>query len=508
MNSKLYKKSFALMVVTIMCQGINLGRDILLARNFGASSFNDVYLVSQTIVSIIITMINSPMATAFVPVTTKYYMAESNKERNKFISKVYSDVLVVAVFLTLIEIICIKWIVAVAAPGFSSEASKLLKDLVLLQSPITLVNIIKGVNRGNFQILQKFNVSEISCAFPYVCMCVYLLLPVQKSIYMIAIVLSVGTCVSIIPEMIILYKNGFRFKFLVGIDNDIKTMIILMAAAAITSGIREINVLCDKSIGSLLPTGSITMLSYASKLTVVIVGLVTASISLVGFANIAKLRNEGKEKEVLDGIVDSCNLINFLISPLSIYMLIFSYDIIKLLYFGGDFDLNSVSITANLMKLYSLGLIGYGFQDVYTRTLHAYKIVRCTIKESALMVSINIALNLLLYRYIGIYGVAIATSISIIVVIPILGNDVKKHVGNFNRKLIIKELIKTYAVSVITGLVGVALKIVITDDSVIVFLGESVLCCVVYFCLSFFTKNKVLVELLKGVKIRKNLRKY
>ena len=77
MKDKLYKKSFVLMIVTILCQGINLVRDILLARCFGTTTFNDIYLVSQTIVSVIITMINSPMATAFVPVTTKYYVSKN-----------------------------------------------------------------------------------------------------------------------------------------------------------------------------------------------------------------------------------------------------------------------------------------------------------------------------------------------------------------------------------------------------------------------------------------------
>lgn len=495
MKEKLYKKSFVLMIVTIMCQVINLGRDVLLVRYFGTTSFNDVYLVSQTIVSVIITMINSPMATAFVPVTMKYYVSETIDKKNEFVSKVYSDVFIIAIILVLIEIGAINGIVAVAAPGFSNEAREMLKNLVLIQVPITLVNILKGVNRGNFQILQKFNISEVTCAFPYFCMCIYLLLPMHKSIYSIAIILSVGTCLSIIPEMIILYKEGFRFKFSIGLNKDIKIMVVLMGASAITAAIREINVLCDKAVGSLLQTGSITMLSYASKLTVVVVGLVTASISLVGFANIAKLKNEGRNQEILEGIVDSCNLINFFIIPFSVYMIVFAFDIIKFLYFGGNFDLNSVSKTANIMKLYAIGLIGYGFQDVYTRTLHAYKIVRCTIKESALVVLTNIILNLTLYRYMGAYGVAIATTVSIIIVIPILGNDVKKNIGTFDRKLILKELIKTYIVSITAGVIVLAIKHVVNNSGIFVWIAETIVFAVVYLSLSHVTKNRVLNEL-------------
>lgn len=486
------------MIVTIICQVINLCRDILLARSFGTSSLNDVYLISQTIVSVLITMINSPMATAFVPVATKYYVSESIEKKNIFISKIYSDAFIVSIVMLLIEVVGIDLIVFIAAPGLSSDSQLLLKIMVLIQAPITVVNIIRGINRGNFQILQKFYLSELTGVFPYVCMCIYLIIPVTKSIYMIAIILSVATCLSVIPEFIVLNRNGFRFKFSVGLNNDIKTMLILMSAAAITTGIREVNVLFDKTIGSLLPTGSITMLSYASKLTVVVVGLVTASISLVGFTNVAKLRNEGKKQEVLDSIVESCNLINFLIIPISIFIIVYANDIIKFLYFRGGFDLESVATTSVLMRLYALGLVGYGFQDVYTRTLHAYKIVRCTVKESALMVTLNIVLNLLLYKKYGAYGVALATSISILAVIPILGNDVKKNIGDYNRRLIISEMFKIYIISIIAGVISIGVRSIIPNNSFIVLLFGAVIYFAIYFSICFLTKNKVLKNLVLG----------
>lgn len=502
MKNSFYKKSISLMFITIVCQIINLLRDILLARNFGATSINDIYLVSQTIVSVIITMINSPMAVAFVPVTTKYYTRE-NDEKNRFVSMVYSNVLIIAIGLSLIEIFTIDGIVYLTAPGFEEEAKTLLKQLVLIQTPFTFINIIKGVNRGNFQILQRFNISELSNAFPYLCMCVYFIIPVEKSVYMIAIILTTASCISIIPEFILLHRSGFKFRFTLAYNKDIKTMVVLMIAAAITAGIREINVLCDKAFGSLLSEGSITMLSYASKLTVVVVGLVTASISLVGFTNTAKLKDEGKTKEILKGITDSCNLINFIIIPTALFLMVFSYDIINILYGGGDFSVEAIRKTSDLMKLYAVGLIGYGFQDVYTRSLHAYKIVRCTIKESAILVAINIALDAILYRYIDAYGIAIATSFSILVVIPILERDVRKHIGNYDLGSIIKEMIKTFGVSFVTALVGILMKLLMKQESIGIFLIESIVCLLVYLILSAVTKNKILINIINDFKMKR-----
>lgn len=488
------------MVVTVLCQVINLVRDILLVKSFGATSINDVYLVSQTVVSIIITMINSPMAAAFIPVTTKYYINKTDEEKNKFVSMIYSDVFIVAICLCFIELTALDGIVEIAAPGFEESSKIMLKKLIIIQVPITFVNIIKGVNRGNFQILQRFKISEFTNIFPYICMCFYLILPLKKDVYVIAIILSGATCISIIPEIITLYKKGFRYRFSLGINEDIKTMVMLMIAASVTAGIREINVLFDKTIGSLLPMGNITMISYASKLTVVVVGLITASISLISFTNIAKHKSNGKIDDVLNSIVDSCTLINFIVIPASFYLIFYSYDIIKILYYGGDFNLISVSKTANLMKLYAIGLIGYGFQDVYTRTLHTYKIVRCTIKESALMVSVNIFLNIALYRFMGAYGVALATSISILVVIPILGKDVEKNVGKYDRKLILMEMLKNCVASMLTIIVAVLFKYIVKGDGLVFLLVESLTCGVIYLFLSLITRSRVLIKFMDEIK--------
>lgn len=499
MNRTYYTKAVRLMIVTITCQCINLLRDILLASAYGTSSINDIYLVSQTIISVIITMINSPMATAYVPVATKYYVNSTHEQRELFVSIVYSDIFVIAIFLTITTCLMINPIVQIAAPGFNYDEYSVLKSLVLLQSPIIFINIIKGINRGNFQILQKFNISELTNIFPYTCMCMYLLFPTAKNIYVIVIILSTATIISIIPEYSLLHKTGIRFKFKLAINNDIKSLLLLMGAASITAGIREINILFDKAIGSLLPSGSITMLSYASKLTVVVIGLISTSVSLIGFSDIARYSALDDKTSVKDSIVQSCNFINLLIIPVSIYLIIFADDIIRILFYRGSFSMESVQMTANIMRLYAIGLIGYGFQDIYTRALHAHKIVKCTLKESLLMVTINICLNLILYRHIGAYGVAIATSVSILFVIPVLGSDVKKYIGAFNRKKIFFELIKVYIASILTAILIYCSKCFFINQSIAVFVMQSFSFFIMYVSLAYLTKVEIVCDLVRSI---------
>ena len=83
----------------------------------------------------------------------------------------------------------------------------------------------------------------------------------------------------------------------IGITNDIKIMIKMMLATIIVTAVREVNVVTDKAFGSMLEEGSVTMLSYGSKITVVFVSLVSTAISVVGFTDIAPLILSAKSVE-------------------------------------------------------------------------------------------------------------------------------------------------------------------------------------------------------------------
>ena len=108
----------------------------------------------------------------------------------------------------------------------------------------------------------------------------------------------------------------------IGITNDIKIMIKMMLATIIVTAVREVNVVTDKAFGSMLEEGSVTMLSYGSKITVVFVSLVSTAISVVGFTDIARLKNQNDKKGVLNIIEKSSNIINLIIIPLAFYLII------------------------------------------------------------------------------------------------------------------------------------------------------------------------------------------
>jgi putative peptidoglycan lipid II flippase len=209
------------------------------------------------------------------------------------------------------------------------------------------------------------------------------------------------------------------------------------------------------------------------------------------------LKNQNDKKGVLNIIEKSSNIINLIIIPLAFYLIVFSNDVIKILFERGNFTSAQTNITANIMRCYAIGLLGYGFQDVFTRALHAYKIVKCTIKASIVMVIINIILDFLFFKSIGSYGIALASSLAILCVIPMLSRDVIRYIGEFSIKLIVSEIIKIVAASVVATISVIFIKKLLIDNFM-TFIILSILYIIIYFIICIILKVNIFKEILKN----------
>ena len=83
-----------------------------------------------------VSMVNSPLATAYVPVTTEYFVSKDKRERNKFISKVYGDIFILSLAIMVISYLFINPITQMVAPGYEGSDKIILIKMILLQMPI------------------------------------------------------------------------------------------------------------------------------------------------------------------------------------------------------------------------------------------------------------------------------------------------------------------------------------------------------------------------------------
>jgi len=500
----LLKTSILLSVTMLGLKMVTFFRDMMIARHFGATIESDAFLVSGTIIGLITSLIISPLAASFIPIASELYMDKDKERFNKFIGSSYFTACFAGIVITIFQFAFLDQIIKVVAPGFSEEGVKLIYTLVIIQLLVITTSVPQGVNIGILQLLNKFSIAQVLNNLGIIASIVYLVLFRDRTtIQGITIAFTLGNVFSAFGGFYIIFREGIFPKLGFKIVNfELKKILQMMILFAIASGVREINIIVDKAIGSLLPIGSITMMSYASKLTVTQVGLISVAISTVAYSQIAKLNALSDENEMKQTFVNAINMVNTLIFPMVILTIVLRFEIVNILFGRGEFTEDNVQQTAQIMMSYAIGMIGFGMQDVLTRTFHAFKIAKYTVGSSILLVLINVVLSITLYKSFGANGVAFSSSISVLSVIGPLFYVCNRYVISLKGQRLIQETIKIFFNAIICGIFAYILKSVLLNDvNIIIKLIITVAISMTsYFLIGYIIKINVIRESISSIK--------
>lgn len=188
------------------------------------------------------------------------------------------------------------------------------------------------------------------------------------------------------------------------------------AAMGVTSGL---NVVVDRAFATRLEAGSISGLNYADGLVNLPVGLLGTALAVPLFTRLSHFRNRDRTEDFDTTLLLGIRLFMFVGMPLAIVLTGLSEPVVGLLFQRGAFDESSVQLATQAMRGYCIGI---PFQALGGLMLGAgltlkrpWTVVWVLLGTTAL----NALLNALLLP-LGLFGIALATSIVAVVRVGIL----------------------------------------------------------------------------------------
>lgn len=141
--------------------------------------------------------------------------------------------------------------------------------------------------------------------------------------------------------------------------------------------------------------------------------------------------------------------------PAVVGMVLFAQPIVTILFRRGAFDADSVALTAYALSFYAIGMIGWGITDVSLRAFYAFQNTKTPTILAIVGVAVNIVLNLVLSRYIGIGGLALATSIAALTVSFLMLLGLRKKIGALG---LTKNVIAFFKIVIASLIMGVGAR--------------------------------------------------
>ena len=101
--------------------------------------------------------------------------------------------------------------------------------------------------------------------------------------------------------------------------------------------------------------------------------------------------------------------------PITLIFVICSHDIVSIVYGRGAFDASAVMSASYALKGYAIMFLPMVFREIYTRFQYAFQDSKKPMINGSIGIVSNIVLSIIFCQFWGVFGVALATSISVLI---------------------------------------------------------------------------------------------
>lgn len=449
------KAAILVLFVTIISKMMGFVRDITLSYFYGISNISDAYIISLTIPDVIFSFIGVSIIAGYIPL-----FSEVDKSLGKEGGLLFTNNLlnILAVFCTIVISIALFFtesIVNIFASGFTEETF----NLAVTFTKLGLVGLYFTVFCSIFQGYLQVNGNYVIPASIGIPLNIVVITAIIVSYYTDSIFLAIGTVMAALCQFLLLivyaYKKGYRYRPYINFkDMYFKKVIIMVLPMTLGLSVNQINILIDRTLASSITEGGIAAINYANRLNLLVYGVFIMSIVTIIYPTISKMIVNNDMVNFKKLVSKSIVIISVMVIPAMTGLMILSEPVIQFLFGRGEFDQHAVEITGEILFFLSMGMFALGLNEILSRVFFSMQNTKTPMLNSIIGVLINIVLNITLSKYMGLSGLALATSISTTITMILYFVAINKKVGGLDYKYIFvnfaKLMIATASMAIIT----------------------------------------------------------
>lgn len=454
-KDKITRATFIVAIYTLLGNGIGFVAQVMMAKYFGVTQTMDAFIVASSIPTIIYGILTGILMSVFVLVFTQYRNTYGLDNAWKFASNMFNLSLPFFIFISFMTVIFASPIVKMLAPGFETESLRLTIKLVRLLSVSIVFVGLTGLTSSILYSQGYFAVPTLLNSIMGLSVILLILfLRIRFGIFSLAIGMVVGSFTALLAQVWALRKNGAKYQLVINLKEPfLKKIIFLSFPVLLTSVFFYLNRLVTQMIASNLAEGNIAILNYAFNLISIPALFFAGSISTAIFPSLTQYATEDNWERLKSTLQSSIKMVSFILIPLTFGIIILRQPLVRILFQRGMFDKQATSATASALSFYAIGLLAYGLDPIISRTFYALDKMKIHTFLVFILLLINLSLSLILVNRYSYNGLAIATSISYIVVVSISYFILRANFRDWQDMVVFKSLIKIIIASLSMGMI-------------------------------------------------------
>jgi putative peptidoglycan lipid II flippase len=304
-------------------------------------------------------------------------------------------------------------------PTFNGPLNALTVGLAQILFPVILILGLTGLLVGVLQSYEHFTIPAIS---PAVWNLVIIVLVVVlrphfhggvengNQQYAYAIAVLVATAVQLLMAFAALGRIDFRLQLSIDWhDPRIRQVFTLMLPVTIGLGIVNLDQVINSVFGTLVTKEGPSAIDKAFRIYMLPQGLFSVAVATVLFPTLSRMASRRQVTSMRKAIGVGMRQINLMLIPASVFIIVLSTPIVRLVFERGAFNNQSTDLTSTALFWFAFSLPFGGLNLLLTRVFFAVQRPWIPTRLAGLNIVVDIVVSIGLYKPFGIAGLIIGT---------------------------------------------------------------------------------------------------
>tara|TARA_R110000822_G_scaffold308909_2_gene437449 strand:+ start:3180 stop:4517 length:1338 start_codon:yes stop_codon:yes gene_type:complete len=395
--------------LSLFIKVVAFGKESLVASYFGLSLLLDTYFIAILIPSFIQNVFIGALKNLFIP----NYITElrTTKQKGSFQTIILLTITTLVVGLGILCIIFVEFFLDVVFPNHEIEYYDLIQKQFYYVLPCLLFWGYSGFLSGLLEIKKKYFISTISdIILPITTIAILLLFKDTFPETVLAIGLSIGSFLGFVFLLFAAIQNKVLELGKPLVNSNIRIMFKQYLPKTTSGLLTGINPFVDQFFAAQLIIGSIAAMNYGIKIPSFFLGILILAIGNVLLPHFSELITENLKKAFLQ-LFKTLKVVLIGSSVIILVVIIFSNDIIRILFERNEFSPDDTYVVSNIQKLVLISLPFNLATLICVKFLTAFNKNTFMAWVSFLNLFLNLSLNFILVKTLKVYGLVLATTI-------------------------------------------------------------------------------------------------
>ncbi len=410
-NRRIFSGLLTIGVITALVRLATAGKDLVVAGQFGTSDVLDAFLIALVLPTFAVQVLAASFNPALVPTYISVRELEGENAAERLFSSASCAGIGLLVGVSLLLALAAPWLLAIVGSGFGREKLALTHVLFLLLLPLLTISGIGTIWASVLNATERFALVAAAPAFtPIMAVASLLLADKNVAIYALAIATVAGAILEAGLLAWALHRRGLPLcPRWYGVDANLRRVVQqyvpMVAGAALMSSTN----LVDQSMATLLGPGSVSALSYGNKLVAFLLAVGATALGTAALPHLSRMVAY-KDWAGLQHTLKTYNrLIALATIPLAGLLWLLAEPIVHLLFQRGAFTVADAQLVASVQAVYALQIPLYMLSVLLVRLISSTQSNVILLFSAAISLPLDIVLNLVLMRYLGVAGIALST---------------------------------------------------------------------------------------------------